>query len=828
MSKKGWLFFLLLLATLSAAAQSTRVRGMVKDADTGEPLPFASVYFDGTSIGISTDLEGRYSLETRSPEARTLTVHMMGYLSASVDVNQGSYMEINFSLQPDPKQLAAAFVKPDDHYIKSILQQLDAARSLHDPDNAPDWTSRLYTKIELDATNMDELFSKGVLGRNLGFVRNYSDTSSVTGQPCIPAMISENVSDLYHSQHPFFNREVMRASRISGLEKEQDNVLRQFTGQYLLSADFYKRTIPVINLNLPNPAAYGTSALYYNYYLVDSLQVDGRKTYVLRFHPKALVTSPAFDGEMQIDAEDFGIRSVSARLSPDSNVNWFRHINFDVRNRRLDDGRWFNADEYLVADLAISGSDASRLVAFLVNRHIHYDTPVFGPVRDADALSADVPVVMRDVATGDEAYWAAVRPYPLSRREQGIYDMVNQVQQQPIYTWSYGTIRAITVNHIQTPGEYFEFGPWTNFVAYNDSEGFRMLVGGRTMKNFSQKVRLGGYVALGFKDLTPKWNFTTEFIFRRETTRKLSLQVQKDYFQFGGGSGIFAPRNMFTSLFSRDHTNRQNMTLLCSVKYEHEFHPQFNTALELQHYRVWGSEVVPFVKPDGTLLPSFSVNQAHLNLRFSGPDERVTRNFFNKTYMFSQYPVLNIDLTGAVKGLLPDDVGFLRTCATLDWKTPSHALGFGRTSLEAGAVFGSVPFQLLKLHEANPGFLHDRSAAACMNYYEFLSDRWLSAYYEHNFGGFFLGKIPYVKELDLREMATVRFAWGTLTEANRTNAPLQLPAGAKTLETPYVEVGVGISNILRILRVDCFWRLTHRQEENVRNFAFNIGVNFDF
>ena len=46
-------------------------------------------------------------------------------------------------------------------------------------------------------------------------------------------------------------------------------------------------------------------------------------------------------------------------------------------------------------------------------------------------------------------------------------------------------------------------------------------------------------------------------------------------------------------------------------------------------------------------------------------------------------------------------------------------------------------------------------------------------------------------------------------------------------KTPYVEAGIGVSNILRFLRFDCFWRLTYR-DDPARNFAWNIGAEFRF
>ena len=93
--KQVFLSILFLSLAIAASAQSTRVRGAVRDAETGEPIPFASVYFDGTTIGISTDLEGRYSLETRSDDITTLTAHLIGYEAETKQIAKGSFSEVD-------------------------------------------------------------------------------------------------------------------------------------------------------------------------------------------------------------------------------------------------------------------------------------------------------------------------------------------------------------------------------------------------------------------------------------------------------------------------------------------------------------------------------------------------------------------------------------------------------------------------------------------------------------------------------------------------------------------------------------------------------------
>ena len=104
--KRFLAIFLLLLTALAASAQSTRVRGKVLDAETGEPIPFASVYFEGTTIGISSDLDGSYSLETRSPDASILTASLIGYYTQTVVVHKGSFTNVDFHLRQDISQLA--------------------------------------------------------------------------------------------------------------------------------------------------------------------------------------------------------------------------------------------------------------------------------------------------------------------------------------------------------------------------------------------------------------------------------------------------------------------------------------------------------------------------------------------------------------------------------------------------------------------------------------------------------------------------------------------------------------------------------------------------
>ncbi|MBR0223446.1 MAG: carboxypeptidase-like regulatory domain-containing protein [Bacteroidales bacterium] len=818
------LFFslaLVLLLPLALPAQISKVRGRVFDAQRGEPVPYASVFFEGTSIGVSTDGEGRYYIETHDTTAVWLTVQILGYNTRSVKVVPGVFSEIDFALEEDVDVLSAARIKPDDRWIRHILAQIDAQRERHDPESGDPWSVRVYSKVELDATHAEWLASRSALRRVLGGMTEYRDTSAVTGEPYLPFMLSETLSQKYHSVDPAMDREEIVANRISGLDA--DNFLRQYAGSYLLKTNFYKSTITLFNLDVPSPAAaYGH--FFYNYYLVDSLEMDGRKTYCLRFHPKKGITSPTFDGEFYVDAADFGIRSSHVALAKGANVNWIRHNNIDTENRKTADGRWFPKEEKLFIDFSIAVRDSSKVISFLGNRELHYDTP--GPcVLPAAVLESPDDVVVSNVAEMDEASWAAGRPVPLSPREQGIYKVVEEVQQRPAYKVWYTVGRSLIVGYIEGEKTKVAFGPWAQVVKYNTTEGWHVGAGFRTTKFFHPAVRLTADVGYGFRDHKVKGGVSAEYMIRRDVTRKLTVSGDYGYRQLGQGSASITQPGMFSSLFAFHGGDKQTLIRHLGIDYEHEFSPVFTSFFDVSSTRLFGNAMVPLLTQDGAAVRSVSLNQFNYTARFAWK-ERIDRGHFKKAHIYTRYPVLGFKLSGGLSGITPDDFSFLRGEFSFDWKVPAGAFGFASAHLDAGAIFGEMPYPFLKLHEGNPTFFLDRSAFSCMALYEFASDLWLSTMYEHNLNGLILGRIPLIRLLDLREIITLKAAVGTLSSTNR-NGRIRPIDGLSTLEKPYIEAGVGLSNLLRVIRVDATWRLTHRREDS-RNFRFTVGFDVQF
>jgi len=817
---------LLLLLPLLLSAQTTKVRGKVTDASSGEGVPYALVYFEGTYIGVSTDTTGCYTILAEGIDVHHLTVETTGYAPQTQEVATGTDSVLDFTLYHTGIQEEG--VSRNNRYVQSILYELDRNRNRHDPEAYAAWEARVYGKTELAVARADNFVGRALHRKRNKLVPEVAD-SVFTGN--VPVLMSESVIRRYHALEPAVDKEIFEASRISGLE--QQNVLRQFTGTSSLRMNFYRDVIPVFNLSVPSPAS-SIGHLFYHYDLTDSLSFDGRKTYSILFHPRKLITSPAWEGRMEVDAEDFAIRSVHVRLAPSSNINWISLLAVESENVRREDGTWFFKEERTDFDASVQLNDEFAVASVQGIRHLTYTDVRFGPFPEMEKLAGGDKIGVDADSEKDSEYWAQARTAPLNEHEESIFTAAERFKETGSFKWISALSSMFVTGFLENKDWGIGYGPWERTLSFSDMEGVRVQAGFRTTKEFSSKVRFRAMAAYGFGDEKFKWDASTEFMLgnNQVRTNKITASVIKNYESLGNGSGVYSQRNIINSLLAPGGFDKSSMMFRAQVEHAYEFSPNFNSTLMLQHLRIYGNDQVPLFRPDGTLAESFSANQIHWTGRFSW-EERVNRGVFEKSYIFTRYPIITVDLLAGIKGITADDCSFYRGELTMDWRTPAGLLGFGNFHMNAGAILGSVPYPLLKLHAGNQSQLFgspvisllDKSAFSLMNYYEFASDRWLTAFYEHNFNGLVLGNIPLIKNLNLREVVTVRGAWGTLSEQNRTNAPFLLMDGLTSLETPYCEVGVGVANIFRLLRVDCIWKLTHRTD---RNFAVNVGLNVDF
>lgn len=828
--------------------QTTKIRGTVLSAEDGKGIPFAAVYFEGTKVGTTADIDGNFSLNVRDTTLHFLTASMLTYVSETQTVNPGAFNNVIFLLRPQDNTLNTITVKPDNKKAKRLLAAIDAARSRNNPEDRPGYECDVYSKMELDLTHPREQLRSKTIKRQWSFIFDYIDTSEVSGVPYLPVMINETIARRYHCKNPDSTYEKIIASRMSGADPS-GTLLTQFTGSMHLKNNFYSPYVNVFNVDIPSPIN-ADGMLFYNYFIIDSLEVDARKTLLVRFHPKKEISTPSFDGEMMIDATDFALRRVKARMVRGQNMNWVRDLMIETSYQRTPDSLWFYKSERFYSDFSVSMADSSKLISVIGNRTLEFSNPSFGKVNGD--IKNSVVVLDDNASMRDDSYWNSARPYELSAKERDIYNMVDKIQDTPLYTTLYDIVYAI-INGYYDIGPV-GIGPYLKIFSYNPLEGFRLRLGARTSVQLSKKDRFGAYLAYGFRDKKFKGGATWEHLFSKTPTRKLTVDAHHDVLQLGRGTNQFNDGNILASVMGAGKTQKLCPVAEASVLYDHEFFSDINTLYSAMYRQYFANAFVPMRTPGMQSISSITSATACAQLRYSR-EETVIRGHFVKTYTHTNYPVFTLSLTGGSAMMLPiagasvpaqtsRPFAYFRPELSMDWKVRIPPVGMSKIHLTGGAIVGKVPYPMLHLHEGNGTYLLDKSSFSTMDFFEFASDSWATLMWDHNFYGFFLGKIPLIKKLQLREAITLKVAWGHLSKKNdgviaadgtplggQSQAMLLFPHGMHAMgKVPLVEAGFAITNIFRLFRIDFVWRVTHRNDPRPapRNFVVNFGIEFKF
>ena len=98
-----FLLLMLLPITYLFATTTGKITGRIIDQTTGEPLPFANVVIEGTTLGAATDIDSHYFILNVPPGEYTLSALMMGYdykKVKEVRLSVGFTTVCNFELPP--------------------------------------------------------------------------------------------------------------------------------------------------------------------------------------------------------------------------------------------------------------------------------------------------------------------------------------------------------------------------------------------------------------------------------------------------------------------------------------------------------------------------------------------------------------------------------------------------------------------------------------------------------------------------------------------------------------------------------------------------------
>jgi len=298
----------------------------------------------------------------------------------------------------------------------------------------------------------------------------------------------------------------------------------------------------------------------------------------------------------------------------------------------------------------------------------------------------------------------------------------------------------------------------------------------------------------------------------------------------GFGEDAFREDFFFNSLFRRNPQDKLSLVDEVKVAYKHEWFTGFSNTFGFSNRRLYAigdSGIRLYVNELDKYLnfKRLTTTEFTLDLHY-GYREKVLAGEFERIVVSSPYPVLDLQFGYGIKDVFNSDYNYYRARVRISQWFNSMTAGWSKYVLEAGKIWGRVPYPLMKIHTGNETFWYDETAFNLMNYHEFVSDEYATFLFIHHFEGFFLNRIPAIRKLKWREVALIRGAVGhTSLENLQFN---QFKQGTYSLGKPYFETGLGVENIFRFFRVDATWRLSYNDHPNTNRFGVLVSMNFNF
>jgi hypothetical protein len=796
---------------LNSVAQITKVMGKVIDAQTREILPFVNIIFKGTTIGTRTDFNGEYALEVNSA-VDSLSASFIGYVTSTKIITPHKFQTIDFELFPDKYTLGEVVIKPGTNPAEILLKKLIARKDSNSGKDIEAYQYETYSKIEFDANNISEEFKNRKIMKPFQFIFENVDTSTINGKSYLPLFLTESLSDVYYRKTPKSNKEIIKATKISGVDNES---MSQFLGKMYQNINVYDNYVNVFDKNFISPIAdFGLG--FYKYYLTDSSFVGNNWCYKIMFKPRRK-QELTFTGNFWVADTSFAVKSIDMRVADDANINFINDAVITQEFERTNNQYWIITKDKLFIDFNLVENTKSTM-GFYGKKTNSYTKYIFNQPKEDAFYNTPTNISVEDGSLNkSNEFWTETRHDSLSKDEKAVYTMVDSIKTIPIFKTYVDIIQTLIMGYY-VKGK-FEIGPYFNIISFNDLEGARFRFGGRTSNAFSTKLMLKAHAAYGTKDETFKYGGGFMYVLNKNPRKSTGLDYKYDIEQLGESQNSFITDNILASLLRRSPNDKLSMVRELNGFYENEWFNGFSNTARFIHRDIFPLGSTKFEFSDGgqkETMNSITTSEIQFDTRFAY-NEKFFYGEFERSSLGTEYPIVEIKYAYGIKGFWNGDYEYHRLQIGLNHWFNVRSFGWSKYILEAGKIWGTLPYPLLKMHEGNETYSYDEYAFNLMNYYEFVSDKYLSFYYVHHLEGFFLNRIPLMRKLKWREVGFVKGVVGSLSEANKEYTTF--PTSLHSLTKPYFEAGVGVENILKVLRVNAVWRLSYLDHPNVSKFG---------
>ena len=847
------LLALFLHTVLIAQAQTVRISGNVHDTE-GKALPNTTVRLKGLTSGCITDNRGNFSFNGKL-EGQTLIISSVGYKEYSIELSDKTIFPLDVTLNTETVNLDEVVITPEkeryrnkDNPAVGLIEDIIRQKNKNNPFNNEYVSRNRYETYVVAIDNFTKEKQQKALFNKFPFLSEYIDTSMVSGRPILNVSTREMVATDYFRQKPKREKQVIHGREWVGIEDFlPDEEVKAAADATLRDVDLFNEKVLILRNEFVSPFSdYAT--LYYKYYIMDTLSVEGEECIDLSFVPRN-PQSFGFTGHIYVTSDSLHfVKWIQMNIPYDINLNFVEYMNLEQRFSRDEQHPRLLTYECITAELSVYDPYVEGIYG---RREVSYSDYRFNDDVDREPFTHQEQIIEQEEALHrNKEFWSAYRNTDVNRgggKTEDIKEMIARLREVPIYYWTEQFINLlfsgfIPVKEEKTP---FYIGPVNTMASWNGIEGLRLKLGGMTTAHLNPHLFGTGYLIYGVNDRRFKYYGRLEYSFKPKREQwnefpihSLRLQYENDIYQYGQRYAYTNKDNALLSL-KRLPDNMVGYVRNSELIYTLERHSGLSLTSTLRNRVNESTRFIPMLRNDGSRTPVKEISQSEIEigLRYA-PGEKFIQHKWNRVSKTPELPVFTINGTLARKGFLGSDYSMFKADFSYRQKIMTAPVGYFNVMLNAGKIWGQVPYPLLFIPSANLSYTYRKETFETMTPMEFFMDSHITWDIVWYMNGLVLNRIPVINSLKLREAVYFRGVWGTLSDRNNpkkdSSGNLFLyptdrsQATGTEIKSPFIETGLGVENIFKIMSISYFRRITYRNTPDVDLQGVRIAVHLQY
>ena len=838
---------LLLVSTLQLMAQQ-KITGRVIDED-GFAVSYASVQYRGHKIAVSSDSQGKFSIEKHP--GWVLTVSALSYKSQTISVNEKmDFIEVK--LKDDSHKLNEVVVKTKrgkysrkDNPAVELMRRVIAAKKKTDLGNHDYYQYDKYQKITLALNDLKKEQLEGKFFSKRQYLLDQVETSPYNGKLTLPVSIDETVSQHIYRKDPKTEKDIIKGQQSNGIGQviQTGEILNTALKDAFTDVDIYDDYVRLLQYPFPSPIG-RTGISFYHYYIEDTVYVERDLCYHLQFIP-ANSQDFGFRGELYVLADSsLHVKKCNLYMPHNTDVNYVKNMKIEQEYTRLDNGEWVLSKDDMIAELHVN----SVLQDLLVVRN----------TRLTDYAFDELPKILfkgkakvrhdMDAMNRDEAYWNKYRQVDLTKSESSMDSFIHRMENSKGFKYIIFFVKALMENYVEIGGgtdgkkSKFDLGPVNTYISKNFVDGIRLRLAGRTMAALNPHFFWDGYAAYGTKSndwytgniftysLNKKKNSPFEF-----PMRNLTFEVARDVTSPSDENLLHNKDNFFMTFRAATQDemflyHRQKL----AFTYETDWGFRFNTSLRFQSNRTVGN--LHYYHLDGTEVKKIRMTDLNVGINYN-PGVTYVNTKQQRLPINLDSPEIGLSHTMGFRGFMGGQYHSNITKLSIYKRQWLGSWGFLYFPAIGPAHFKKVPFPMLILPPINLSYFEQETTISLMKDWEFLNDRQVFWALSWDMNGKLLNRIPLIKKLKWREWFAIKGVWGHLTDKNNPYLEknqgdgrlFKFPKNSHVMnDTPYWECVAGVHNIFKFFSVEYVRRLTYLNSNNIDKWGIRFGFMMSF